>query len=244
MIAQRSKVELVVPSKIHPNPWNKNRMGVQYFAALKSNMANPLVGFTQPILVQPHPDIENEWQIVDGEHRWKASKELGLERVPVINLTTLPEAVAKYIMIESNAIHGATSDEDVKKILSDLENDPIFEDFDVFASTATEKIDDETDYGMDEDEMDNATNETVHLSLYFSAEQLAKYRQVVGQMRLARGITAEAAVMECIEFFEDSTGMGDPTGDEDLDSRDGNDTPQADYLDKKVKRKKKSEVMG
>jgi len=220
LIAKRSQVLLVSPQDVFPNPYNKNKMGAQYFAALKANMANPSIGFTMPILVRPHAEKEGAWMIVDGEHRWKASKEIGLDRIPAINLDDMPEALAKFIMLESNAVRGATDDADQKKILEEIENDPVFAEFDIWAATVTDApMDDASKYALDEEELDATSEETTQVALYFTGPQMELYRKIVGQLRLARGITAEAAVIECIQFFGESTGFGDPTGDESVDAQ-------------------------
>ena len=41
-------------------------------------------GVLQPILVRPDPDKSGEYQIVAGERRWRAARDAGLERIPVI----------------------------------------------------------------------------------------------------------------------------------------------------------------
>jgi len=222
IIAKRSQVMLVSPSEIVPNPYNKNKMGAQYFAALKANLANPHIGFTQPVLVRPNPDNKDQWMIVDGEHRWKAAKEIGYETIPCINMEDMPESLAKYLMLEQNAVRGSTSDEDQKKILNEIENDPewkkLMDDFDPYAGTVTdEPLDDASKYAVDEEDLDSITGNSHPQTLFFSDTQIALYRRVIGQIRLARGVTAEAAVIECIDFFEESTGLGVKTGDADLD---------------------------
>ena len=218
VIEKRSKIILVSPGLVDPNPYNKNVMGKQYFEALKANMANPNIGFTQPILVRPHPENKKRYMIVDGEHRWKAATELGLERVPVMNLDDMPEALAKYLMLEQNAVRGATKPEDQQKILEEIENDPawktLMEDFDPYAGTISDEKVDASKYDSGDDDPDSAVGATHPQTLFFTDVQLAIYRRVVGQIRLARGVNAEAALIECIGHFEECTGLGVPNGDD------------------------------
>lgn len=229
LIQRRSQVLLLSPSDIHPNPYNKNKMGARQFAALKANMANPKVGFTTPIQVRPHPELSGQYMIVDGEHRWKSSKDIGLERIPAVNLEEMPEALAKYLMIEANAVHGVTSDEDKKAVLQEVEEDPefqtLFEDLDIWAASLTDEAVDDTDKYKDLDEDLEETQDTQLVSLYLTPPQMERYRRIIGQIRLSSGVTAELALMQVIEHFEDTTGMGVATGDETLDEK------QSDLID-------------
>ncbi|MGZ3773027.1 MAG: ParB/RepB/Spo0J family partition protein [Pseudobdellovibrionaceae bacterium] len=221
-----ARTQLLAINKVHPNPYNKNKMGAHYFAALKANIANPEIGFTMPILVRPNKEIEGEWEIIDGEHRYKACKDLGLDEIPAIDCGEMPEALLKYLMLEQNAVRGSTKDEDQKKVLQEIEEDPewqeMMKDFDIWAATITEAPqDDSSKYDFEED-LDDAdeTLETTLTSLYLSDGQLAEYRKIIGQLRLAHGFSAEDAVMHCIRFFAEQTGFGGKTGDASLDQKD------------------------
>lgn len=223
LVVKRSQTLLLSPNDIHPNPFNKNRMGARQFAALKANMANPKVGFTTPIQVRPHPELEGQWMVVDGEHRWRAAKDIGYEKVPCINLEEMPDALAKYLMIEANAVHGVTKDEDKKAILEEIQEDPefltMFADLDIWAASLTdEAIDDSEKYDLDED-LDADKQETSVVSLYLTSTQMERYRRVIGQIRLSQGCTAEVAFMQVVDHFEETTGIGGPTGDEALDHK-------------------------
>ena len=41
-------------------------------------------GVLQPLLARPHPDKPNQYQIIAGERRWRASQAAGLHEVPVL----------------------------------------------------------------------------------------------------------------------------------------------------------------
>jgi len=66
--------------KLVPSDLNPNRMAEEEFQSLVESMKN--AGFLEanPILARPNSD--GTYEIVDGEHRWRAAKELGLEEVP------------------------------------------------------------------------------------------------------------------------------------------------------------------
>lgn len=70
-IAQRVHIEWNVrieTAKIHPNSWNSNILQPHHQKALGESLKM----FTQiePIVVRPHPHIQGEYEIVNGEHRY------------------------------------------------------------------------------------------------------------------------------------------------------------------------------
>lgn len=218
-------IKLVPLTKIHPNAWNKNKMGGPYFAALKANIADPNIGFTTPILLRPHADIKGEFEIVDGEHRYKACQELGMESIPAINLDNVPDALAKYLMLEQNAIRGETKDEDIKKIIQEIEADKDWQemmgDFDAWAGLVTDEQDeDSSKYAVDDEDLESTKDALVPVSMYLTQDQNDIFRKATGQLRLAHGYPLESAFMEILMFYVESTGVGEPTGDECLDKKD------------------------
>lgn len=242
-VVKQRKHMIISVNDICPNPYNKNRMGGQYFMALKANLADPRVGFTIPILVRPNPnsDATARYMIVDGEHRWKGAREVGYSEIPCIVMPQMPEELAKYLMVESNAVHGTTDDADVKQILSTVESSEFLKGLDVWATTVTEApIADQEKYAVGDEDLDNIGNDaTVPVTLYLKRpEQIDKFRVLVGQIRLTSGCTQEDAVMQIVDFYMEATGFGEKTGDEATDAK------QADLvarMPKKGKRAKQSE---
>jgi ParB-like chromosome segregation protein Spo0J len=224
----RSRVsQLIDINEVVPNPYNINKMGGQYFAALKANMADPDIGFTIPLLVRPNPaQIENpdapKWMIVDGEHRWKAASELGYEQVPAVNVGSMPEAIAKYMMVESNQVRGSTDDAALKNLVMELEKEfeAMERDTALWDNLVLAPPDEDTDkYKVDEDDLETEIESKHPVSLYLSSEQIGVWRRITGQLRLAHGFSIEEAVMTMVRHFEVTTGFGDKTGDEILDEK-------------------------
>jgi hypothetical protein len=222
-------------NRIFPNSSNKNRMGGQYMAALKANMANPNIGFTIPILVRPSPEMvqyeegktyspeyldglisepEMKFEIIDGEHRWRAAKEIGYQRVPVVVFPPMPDSLAKFIMLESNQIKGATKDEHIHEILESIysSSDTWLEQVEDDLHTMLvmdAKADDTDKYGLEDVEVENDRPASTPVTLFFSENQREQFRKSIGALRLANGCTNEEAVIQVIEFFEMNTGFGD-----------------------------------
>lgn len=67
-VGKEQSILLCSWSDVQPNPWNPNKMNERQFAAeLESIMHN---GFLDPVTVREH--AMEGYEIIDGEHRWKA----------------------------------------------------------------------------------------------------------------------------------------------------------------------------
>jgi len=64
--------------RVYPNPFNTNRMCAREYEGLKRDLMEKGVEGIPPILVTPRND---RFMIIDGEHRWKASLELGFDTI-------------------------------------------------------------------------------------------------------------------------------------------------------------------
>lgn len=58
-------------------------------------------GLVQPIVVRPHPDEAQAFEIVAGERRWRASQKAGLHSVPVIVRDLSDREVLELAIIEN-----------------------------------------------------------------------------------------------------------------------------------------------
>ena len=69
--------------KIHANPDQPRR---NFTPSDLENLANSIrtKGLIQPLIVRQHPKKENEFEIVAGERRWRASQMAQLHEIPVI----------------------------------------------------------------------------------------------------------------------------------------------------------------
>jgi len=82
--------------KIKENTYNPNVMDGKIFGLAKENIKRE--GFVGAIICRENPEKKDEYIIIDGEHRWKAAKELGYEEISVIVLDkNLPDAMISTI---------------------------------------------------------------------------------------------------------------------------------------------------
>lgn len=110
-------MEAVSVNSIRPNTYNPNRMNAITFEKEKRSIQEH--GFIDPITVRQVGD-EDELEIIDGEHRWRAAKELGIETIPVANLGRIDDQKARKLTILYNELKGAPEPVLLAQVLKDL----------------------------------------------------------------------------------------------------------------------------
>lgn len=114
---RKPQQETLAVDELFPNPWNVNSMTPAKFEKLKESIKR--YGMPLPIVVRPHPWEQGRWQIVDGEHRWRAAKTLGWDDVPCM-ITDFDEATAKEAGIVVNDLHGEADEAKLSALLQEL----------------------------------------------------------------------------------------------------------------------------
>jgi hypothetical protein len=125
-------IEHLAISEVHPNPWNPNKQNErQYQAEIESITQN---GFIAPILVRK---FEGIYQIVDGEHRWKALRQIADDKIKakgnvpsLIEKDVIPaivldisETAAKKLTVIMNETRGRADLSDLGALLAELQTD-------------------------------------------------------------------------------------------------------------------------
>ena len=99
------KIEKIDVGKIQENDWNPNVMPKEKFEILVKHIQKS--GCVQPILIRPiqssNPFIE--FEIVDGAHRFRASRKAGLNEIDCV-IMDLSESQAKSFTISMNNLRG------------------------------------------------------------------------------------------------------------------------------------------
>jgi ParB/RepB/Spo0J family partition protein len=109
-------------SKVRPNPFNPNRQVSEIFEREKRSILRH--GFIDPITVREAAD--GAFEIVDGEHRWRAARELtstgaaALGRLPAVNLGKISDDDAKRLVILFNELRGEPDPAKLALVLKDL----------------------------------------------------------------------------------------------------------------------------
>jgi hypothetical protein len=105
----------VALDRLRPNPWNPNAMDDFMFQKELESIRK--FGFVSPIIVRSVPDgIE----IVDGEHRWNAARQLGLTRVPIWDIGRISDVDAKELTVVLNETRGKADPAKLSALLKDL----------------------------------------------------------------------------------------------------------------------------
>src|SRR5678815_835638 len=132
---------------IEPNPWNPNVMAYEMYAKAIESIHE--FGFVNPITVRTvingrvvGSQAKKDWldavryQIIDGEHRWRAGKDHGacvrapkgggwerhggLQLLPITNLGDVPDEEAQQLTIVLNETRGTYDPKKMGALLVDL----------------------------------------------------------------------------------------------------------------------------
>lgn len=103
--------------KLHPNPWNPNHMNPRQQKGVEESVTT--YGQVMELLVRPHPDIEGEYQIIDGEHRFKALP----NEVYCNVIHGLPDAEAKKLTIVMNETRGSADKIELAQLLAEIDSE-------------------------------------------------------------------------------------------------------------------------
>jgi ParB family chromosome partitioning protein len=108
-----SEIKIVETESLMPNSYNPNIMTDEQFQSLVDDFKeNGFVG--QPIIINDNNEI------IDGEHRWRCAKFLGYEKVPVVVFNPKDTDHQKMLTIGWNAKRGEMSPLKLAGIISEL----------------------------------------------------------------------------------------------------------------------------
>jgi hypothetical protein len=99
-----------------PNPFNPNQQSDYIFQKMKDTIQSK--GLFGSIFVHEFAGV---YQILDGEHRWKACKELGWKEIPVEVSPGLEEKDVKFWTIYFNNTHGKDDIEKRAKLYEEID---------------------------------------------------------------------------------------------------------------------------
>lgn len=108
--------QMIEAKFLRPNPWNPNK--VDEDAAKKLDASLKRFGVFKPIIVRL---VDDEFEIIGGQHRWESAKRLGIETVPIVNLGKLDDTLAKEISLADNARWGHDDTELLASLLHDID---------------------------------------------------------------------------------------------------------------------------
>lgn len=120
---------------LKPNPWNPNAMNDEMFGKAIESIHR--FGFVDPVTVREVGMYD--YQIIDGEHRWRGAREhsgscvfetvkgkavytehIGLRQIPIANLGLLEDPIAKQLTIVLNETRGEYDPKKMGSVLTSL----------------------------------------------------------------------------------------------------------------------------
>ena len=107
------QIQYVSPADVKPNSYNPNRQSDRDFELLLKSMKED--GFTQPVIVQ-----KSTGEIVDGEHRWRASQALNMTKIPVVYVDMTDEQ-RRVSTLRHNRARGSEDIQLTAQVMRDLE---------------------------------------------------------------------------------------------------------------------------
>jgi len=116
---------VVSVEKLRVSGDNYNRQSAFVFDKLLRSIRE--FGFVDPLDVRsgdqngPFPD--GSYEIIGGEHRYRAAIKLDMEEVPVNDLGEVPDAVAKPLMIVLNETRGKPDEDALSALVKQIEAD-------------------------------------------------------------------------------------------------------------------------
>jgi ParB/RepB/Spo0J family partition protein len=105
----------ITGKKLHANPWNPNKTTPRQQAAIGESLG--LFGQVLPLVVRPHPEIDGEYQIIDGEHRFLANAE---NDEVWVNVIEVDDVQAQKLTIVLNETRGTADKLELSQLLAQL----------------------------------------------------------------------------------------------------------------------------
>ena len=114
---------------VSPNHWNPNTMSAEMFESLKQGLQKDGWPWSEPLFIwgkDEHGHTKNV--IIDGEHRWKAAKSLGLIEGPM-TFATMTESDAKAWTIKLDQKRGTWNEGKLSALIKHIqaESDGVLE---------------------------------------------------------------------------------------------------------------------
>ena len=99
-VTSAAAIRMLPLDALHPNPDQPRR---NFAPDAMDELARSVSekGILQPLIVRPLPQLENQYQIVAGERRWRAAQKVPLHEVPAIVRHLSDEEVLEIAIIEN-----------------------------------------------------------------------------------------------------------------------------------------------
>ena len=207
-VAFHSRIVSVPMEQVRPNSFNSNEVSESEQQKIKEDiLAN---GFFGAILVRPVE--KGAYEIVDGEHRWRALKDLGVGEVPCL-IVEHDDHKAKINSIRLNTERGTQNPKKVGMIVKSLQDQGIsLSQLETDLVYSSEELLDRTDLLSLPDNVEDIIREREamersEMNIVFSFMVPSRYTEFVEQALDLFGESKGLSFGEmCRKYVEDSRG--------------------------------------
>jgi ParB/RepB/Spo0J family partition protein len=112
-------ITMIAVDKVQPNKYNPNVVPEKIMELLKKSIETG--GIEQPVLVREDANEKGAYIIIDGEHRWKTAKDLGIKHIPC-TIKDIDENEAKIQTINMNKLRGEFDSLKLAEVLKSLKD--------------------------------------------------------------------------------------------------------------------------
>lgn len=119
------EAKTVATKDCRPNTYNYNAQSSEVFGKLVNSMR--LYGFTKPLVCRSFTEVPG-YEIIDGEHRWRAAQQLSMPNVMIVDLGLVDDVTAKQLSIVLNELGGSPDQVRLAELLRDINTDVSIED--------------------------------------------------------------------------------------------------------------------
>lgn len=113
----KDNFKVVDINEVEPNYWNPNEQTDFIFEKEKASFEK--FGMLDPITVRK---VLGKYQIIDGEHRWKAAKHFNMEKVIINDLGEVSDSEAQQLTIILNETKGSYNYQKMSDLMKQLSN--------------------------------------------------------------------------------------------------------------------------
>lgn len=147
------KFTSIAPAELHPNDWNSNVVSPDDERKLVESIRRN--GLYKPIVVREIAKSGNTvFEIIGGEHRWRAAITLGMKTVPIVNLGPISDQKAKEISVLDNARYGDDDALSLAEILKEIGTTAELQEFLPYAETDLSQLFSSSNIALDDLDLD------------------------------------------------------------------------------------------
>lgn len=114
---QQETLTYVRLADVYPNPWNVNVMSPDMYEKERASIRR--YGMVDPLTIRVHPWEQGKWQLIDGEHRWRAAADEGHIEVPAMILD-VDDDTAQELGLVLNETRGSADSKKLRELVASL----------------------------------------------------------------------------------------------------------------------------